>query len=176
MCGSLLTTYFREQFSHASSIVPLRGTRFELVDSSGRTRWVLETTKYDGVRMRFVDTKQAIPLELSVAEDGDPYIGVNGRDGQMRASLALTGGGSDKPLLAMSDGKPGTKLQVGAAVSDYEDSSIDVWGLFFGNPVERKPLAGIGMDTSPGRLQRGLLSVRGADGQHWLAPVKTAVD
>jgi hypothetical protein len=170
ICGGLVPRAFRVEVVSAAPIQPLKCSRFELVDTYGRTKAIFESGAGGGAKLTFFDTTMKTPLELGLGSTGRPFVQLNGPDGRMRATLRLIEGA--KPTLLMGDGTWEQRLQLGATQPDVTGSGSDVWALLLGNPFDRDLLVGLAMNTTGGRAAGfGSLSIRSSDGKRWDAPL-----
>jgi hypothetical protein len=164
-CGSLATRVFNLENISAAPAQPLRSTRFELIDSAGRTRAVMESGDGGGAKLRFFNDAMRTPLELGLL-GGQPYLRMNGSDGRMRVTLKLIYG--EKPVLLMGDSTSEQRLSLGVVQGDSSDPKADFWALLLGKPIDRDLLAAVAMNTSSGPgTGFGSLSVRSTDGKRW---------
>jgi hypothetical protein len=168
--GGLIPRVFHLERVAAAPLQSIRSTRFELVDTSGRTKAILESGNGASAKLIFFEDTMKTALELGLNSSGRPFVQINGPDGRMRATLKLIEG--DKPMLLMGDDTWNQRLQLGATQPDATGSGSDVWALLLGNPIDRDLLAAVGMNTSGGRgAGIGSISIRGSDGKRWHAPL-----
>jgi len=81
----------------------LRAKRFELVDSGGKTRCVIETTKDDAAIVKLLDKRGNELASLSSSPDGNSLLHLAGPDGFPRASMGCDAAGDRTASLSLTD-------------------------------------------------------------------------
>jgi hypothetical protein len=140
--GAFVQYLFTPRMAEASASQVLRGSRFELVDNSGKVKAVLECGQAKQPRLRMLSEEGVAIIDVGLTGSGSPYWSFNGADGSSRVVVKI--GFGDKPILLMGDRTSPSKLILGSVQSDAPDPTLDTWAVEFSQPPpHRRPVAGI---------------------------------
>lgn len=151
----------------AASAGTVRATRFELVSASGKPLAFLGPDTERNIVLAFIQKDGKKLATVGVINGGSAFLSFAGTDGVERVALRV--GVDERPFLGMGDEKRSGRIQLGYTSTDTEpEPENERWGLLFGAPAIRSPLAGIGYSRDPvdGKL-RGELWVVNKAGNFW---------
>jgi hypothetical protein len=170
--GGLISA--RPRAADAAAGGPIRATRFELVDASGKTLgyWGFDH-RYEGrLVIAFTGGKSGELAAFGLA-DQDGFLTLTGTDGKQRAALAV---GDGRPSLVLGDEKWSSRVSLGSFGSDAPGPGEDNWGLIFRAPPGEKDLrhpvpAAIGYSRNASGLGwDGSAYIEDSTGKVWKAP------
>ena len=132
LVGALLPHLFNLGRVEAAAPPVLRGSRFELVDDSGKLRAVLECGAAMQPRLRMLSPEGNAAIDIGLTGAGSSYANFNSADGSPRVAMKM--GFGEKPVILMGDRDSPTKLVLGAVQPDAIDPNLDTWALEFNQP------------------------------------------
>ena len=167
--GGMLS--IRSQPVIAGSQEPVRASRFELVDGSGKTIafWGMDSHQCTSLAFTGGTKNEVAVLGLS---GFNAFLHLNGADGKPRARLQV--GWHEKPFLNLGDEVWQGRVSLGFIAGDAPGPEDDTWGLVFGAPPAdrgHRVRAAIGYSKSPsGRGWDGSVALEDSKGKIWKAP------
>jgi hypothetical protein len=133
----------------AADTAPVRATRFELVDASGKEVAFLGSDSQSNTVLAFEDENHHLVARFGLRGNGpvaSPFLDFAGKDGKPRLNMEL--GSMDRPIFALSDEKWEGRVLLGFIEGDYPDPTGADWALQFRYPdfasigVLRNPIDG----------------------------------
>jgi hypothetical protein len=163
--GSLST---RLSVNAAATPAVVRGSKFELVDDSGRQIAIWQGDQSGRSALSFLGSDQKEVITLGLQPDKSPILNMMGKEGKIRLTIRL--GTGDKPVLGMGDEKWEGRVILGYIEPDVRSERDDDWGLLFRAPGLGSALASIGVTSGPSLATSGHLAVRSSSGKQWSVP------
>jgi hypothetical protein len=150
---------------------PIRATRIELVDNSGRTIAFIGTDKQQDTALVFLDEKNRERAKFGVWQSSyTPKMVMTGGDGNERVVFHLSAV-DDRPMILLRDHER-TRVYLGFYQNDAPSPMEEDWGIrFYGPHLWEDSLAAVGMrrDWNDDKMQ-GFVFAKGKEGQKFFEP------
>jgi hypothetical protein len=133
---------------------PIRATRIELVDDSGRTVVFIGTDKQKDTALVFLDDKNRERAKFGVWPGSyTPKFVMTGEDGSDRVAFYLSRV-DDRPTILLRDHES-TRIHLGFAANDAPSPMDEDWGIRFYGPHSADVLTAIGIrrDWNDNKMQ-----------------------